>query len=90
MTELDGLWKVKRVSGLLPPMVGVRKRISGGRGETLVGPIPIPFRVDGLAIRYRQPLGALVDLLEPDGEGFRGRATAFGREYGRFTLRRLS
>ena len=46
MAELDGLWDVRRVSGLLPPMVGVRKRVSGSKGETKVGPLPgAPFDV---------------------------------------------
>jgi ferritin-like metal-binding protein YciE len=31
-----------------------------------------------------------VDVLEPAGDGFRGRATAFGREYGTFELRRIA
>jgi hypothetical protein len=30
-----------------------------------------------------------VDVLEPDGEGFRGRATFRGREFGRFALERI-
>jgi hypothetical protein len=88
--ELDGLWKVERVSGLLPPMVGVRKRIEGDRGETLVGPLPgIPFVVDGYSLRYRALLTGLVDIVEPDPAGFRGRALLHGREYGRFFLRRI-
>jgi len=89
--ELDGLWQVERVSGLLPPLVGVRKRIAGGRGATVVGPLPgIPFSVDGLTLRYEWPLAALVDVLERDGAGYAGRATVLGREYGRFRLRKLS
>ena len=35
MGELDGVWEVKRVSGALPPLTGVRKRIMGRRGHTL-------------------------------------------------------
>lgn len=90
MTDLDGLWSVERVSGMLPPLVGVRKRISGDRGATLVGPLRVPFRIDGRRIRYRSPLGAFVDVLEPDGSGFSGSATFLGREFGRFRLRRAS
>ena len=91
MGELDGVWRVERVSGLLPPLVGVRKRIRGARGETAVGPFPgIPFVVDGRALRYRPPLSGLVDELEPEEGGYRGRATFMGREYGRFRLRRLT
>ncbi len=86
MGELDGTWSVQRLSGALPPMVGVRKRISGRRGRTLAGPLPLPFDVDGRSLRYRFPPG-LVDYLEPDGDGsFRGRATLFGRELGRFRM----
>jgi ferritin-like metal-binding protein YciE len=86
--ELDGVWRVQRVSGILPPLTGVRKRISGDRGETVVPGLPgIPFTVEGLTLRYKAPLDGLVDHLEPDGEGFSGRATFRGREYGRFLLR---
>ena len=90
MADLDGEWEVERVSGVLPPMYGVRKRIAGGRGATHAGPLPgLPFDVVGLTLRYRFPPG-LVDHLEPAGEGvYSGRATLFGRELGRFRMRRL-
>ena len=89
MCELDGLWQVERTGGLLPPLVGVRKRISGGRGETTVGLLPgAPFDVVGRELRYRRPLAAFIDVVEPDGDGFRGRATFRGRTFGRFVLRR--
>ena len=88
MGELDGTWNVERVSGVLPPMVGVRKQISGARGRTLAGLVPLPFDVDGRSLRYRFPPG-LVDYVEPAGDGvFRGRATLFGRELGRFRMKR--
>ena len=88
MGELDGVWTVKRTGGALPPLVGVSKRIGGGSGETRVaGAVGIPFDVDGLTLRYRFPLTGFVDVLEPDGDGFKGRATLFGVEYGRFELR---
>jgi ferritin-like metal-binding protein YciE len=45
--------------------------------------------VRGRELRYRPPLHWLVDVLEPDGQGFRGRATAFGRTIGEFELRRI-
>jgi hypothetical protein len=87
--ELDGVWDVRRVSGVLPPLVGVQKRIDGPRGETRVGPLPgVPFDVRGLSLHYRPPLAAFVDVLTPDGDGYSGRATFQGREYGRFVLRR--
>jgi ferritin-like metal-binding protein YciE len=89
VAELDGTWDVRRISGALPPLVGVRKRIHGTTGETIVlrGP-GMPFDVDGQELRYRAPFAFLVDVLEPAGDGFRGRATAFGRTYGEFELRR--
>jgi ferritin-like metal-binding protein YciE len=89
VSDLDGVWDVRRTGGALPPLAGVRKRISGARGVTVVVRGPgIPFDVQGHELRYRAPFGFLVDVLEPDGDGFRGRATAFGRTFGEFELRR--
>jgi hypothetical protein len=89
VAELDGLWDVKRVSGLLPPMVGVHKLISGSQGETKVGPLPgVQFDVVGLSLRYRAPFRGFVDELSPLGDGYAGRATFRGREFGRFALTR--
>jgi hypothetical protein len=86
---LDGVWRVERTGGLLPPLLGVRKRIEGGHGETRLGPLPgIPFDVDRLALRYRAPFRGFVDVLEPDGDAYRGRATYRGREFGTFRLSR--
>jgi hypothetical protein len=91
MGELDGEWDVRRVGGLLPPLVGVRKRIAGERGQTvLVRPPGLPFDVVGRELRYRRPLSGLVDVLEPDGEGWAGVTLYRGRELGRFALTRLS
>ena len=87
MSELDGVWSVKRVSGMLPPLLGVEKRISGDRGETSLGGLPgAAFTVEGLSLRYLPPLAGLVDHLERDGEAYSGSATFRGREYGRFML----
>ena len=89
MAELDGLWDVRRVSGLLPPMIGVRKRISGSKGETKVGPLPgAQFDVVGLSLRYRAPFRGFADELEPAADGYAGRATFRGREFARFALTR--
>jgi len=89
VSRLDGRWDVVRTGGLLPPLYGVEKRIQGVRGETRFGPLPgVPFSVVGLQLRYRPPLAGFVDVLEPDGDGYRGRATFRGREFGRFVLRR--
>jgi hypothetical protein len=89
MSDLDGEWSVRRLSGALPPLMRVRKHVAGGRGYTSVlGVVRLPFEVRGLEVRYRFPLSFLVDVLEPEGDGFRGRGTAFGRTYGTFELRR--
>jgi ferritin-like metal-binding protein YciE len=86
-SELEGVWSVERVSGALPPLYGVRKRISGAEGETLVGRVGLRFDVEGLRLRYRFPLTGLVDELEPEDGGFSGRAVMGGRELGRFRMR---
>jgi hypothetical protein len=89
VAELDGEWVVERTGGLLPPLAGVRKRIDGRRGVTALGPLPgVPFDVDGRELRYRAPLRGLVDVVEPDGDGYRGRALFRGREWGTFRMRR--
>jgi hypothetical protein len=88
---LDGVWRVERAGGLLPPLIGVQKVIAGGRGRTSLGRLPgVPFEVVGLTLRYRPPFGGFVDVLEPQGEGFFGRATYRGREFGTFRLSRMS
>jgi hypothetical protein len=80
---------VERTGGFLPPLLGVRTRIEGDHGETHVfGLVGVPFRVRGLELHYRPPFAGFVDVLRPDGEGFSGRATFRGREFGRFVLRR--
>jgi ferritin-like metal-binding protein YciE len=85
--ELDGTWRLRRTGGLLPPLVGVTKRIDGTEGETRVGTAPgAPFDVVGRELHYRRPFSGFVDVLEPDGDGFRGRARFRGRELGRFTM----
>ena len=90
MSELDGTWEVRRLSGALPPLSGVRKRIEGTRGETVIAGGPrLPFDVVGHELRYRPPLQWLVDVIEPTGAAFHGRATALGRTYGHFELRRI-
>jgi hypothetical protein len=85
--ELDGDWELKRVSGVLPPLRGVRKRIRGDRGTTVL-PIGVgaPFAVVGRELRYRPPFTMFVDVLEPDGDGWHGRATLFGRTFGEFRM----
>jgi ferritin-like metal-binding protein YciE len=87
--ELDGTWDVRRVGGALPPLIGVRKRISGTRGQTLLGPVPVEFEVRGRKLEYRAPVLGVVDVVEPEGEGFRGRTLLFGQEIGQFEMRRM-
>jgi ferritin-like metal-binding protein YciE len=87
--ELDGVWQVERTGGVLPPMTRVRKRIRGTRGETIVGPVRMRFRVNGRELRYDPPFVGLVDVLEPGADGWTGRATWFGRPFGTFRLRRI-
>ena len=90
MAHLDGVWNVHRTGGFLPPLAGVRKRISGKRGVTLVGPVPMSFEVRGSELHYHRPFQSFVDVLEPAGDDrLRGRATLMGKEYGTFELRRV-
>jgi hypothetical protein len=87
--ELDGDWDVHRTGGLLPPLLGVRKRIEGTHGETAIGPLPgAPFDVVGYELHYRGPFSGFVDVLVPDGGRFVGRALFRGRQFGRFELTR--
>jgi len=91
MGELDGEWEVRRVGGLLPPLYGFRKRIDGGSGMTVLGPIGMPFDVVGRELRYRGALSrGLVDTVEPGEDGWwDGVAHYRGRKLGRFAMRRL-
>jgi ferritin-like metal-binding protein YciE len=88
VSELDGVWDVRRTGGLLPPLIGVRKEIHGMRGKTLLpgGAIGVPFDVVGLELHYRTPLADIVDTLVPHGGGFSGRATFRRHTFGRFEL----
>ena len=89
MDGLDGTWDVRRVSGALPPLVAMRKRISGAEGETVLGPVRAGFDVVGGELRYRSPFAGFVDVLEREDDGFAGRALLRGIEYGRFRLERV-
>ena len=90
MGELDGVWRVERVGGALPPLYGCVKRIEGRRGTTEFGRSPgMPFEVRGLELHYRGPFALLVDKLEPRDGGYFGRATLLGREIGQFRMRRF-
>ena len=88
--DLDGVWRVERTGGLLPPLLGVRKRIAGDRGWTALGPLRWPFGVVGLELRYDPPFGVLVDELRPDGPAaYDGRAKLGGRVVGSFRMTRV-
>jgi ferritin-like metal-binding protein YciE len=94
MKDLEGDWQVERLGGFLPPMLGIRKRIRGDRGETRVGTLPgWPFRVERgegrVELVYRPPFSGIVDKLWTEAEGsWLGRSTLSGRELGRFRMMR--
>lgn len=93
--SLEGDWRVERSGGLLPPMVGVWKRIRGDRGETRVGPLTAwPFRVERggerVALVYDPPFSDLVDEVRAVSEDlWLGRTTLGGRRLGRFRMKRI-
>jgi len=90
VAPFEGVWNVERLGGFLPPLVGMRKRISGARGKTVVGPLRMSFEVRGNELHYHPPFTGFVDQLEVvDQDHVRGRATFRGREYGRFELTRI-
>jgi hypothetical protein len=92
--DLEGDWRVERISGLLPPMLGVWKRIHGDHGETRLGPLPgVPFQVEqyegNVRLIYRPPFSMLIDTLRPDPDGsWLGQSTLGGRMLGRFRMTR--
>jgi ferritin-like metal-binding protein YciE len=88
VSDLDGVWDVRRTGGLLPPLNGVRKEIRGTHGKTLLprGVLGVPFDVVGLELHYRPPFTGFIDILTPRDGGFAGRATYRRREFGRFAL----
>ena len=92
--ELEGRWRVERLGGLLPPMLGLSKEIRGRRGKISLGPLPgPPFRVETrggrVALVYRPPLSMLKDELETgSGGAWLSRTLLDGRELGRFRMTR--
>jgi hypothetical protein len=89
VAPLDGVWDVERTGGFLPPLLGMRKRIIGARGKTILGPLRMSFEVRGTELHYHAPFRGFVDVLElVNDDRARGRATFRGREYGRFEMRR--
>ena len=92
--DLDGDWRVERTGGLLPPLVGVWKRIEGDRGETRLGPLRYPLRVvhrgGGLALVYGPPFSALLDEVRQESPHlWLGRTLVGGRPVGRFRMARI-
>lgn len=95
LRNLQGDWKVERLSGL-PPMPFVRKRIRGGRGVTYVSPLSfpgrgLPFELEQreghVALIYRPPLSFLVDELRLEADGsWLGRAYVAGFRYAWFRM----
>jgi hypothetical protein len=82
--SLEGDWRVKRESGLLPP--GLSKRIRNGKGWTRFLGLPLlPFRSVGSVLSYG--LLPIRDELVPGARGeWLGRGLLFGREFCRFRL----
>jgi hypothetical protein len=87
-SDLEGHWRVRRISGLLPP--GVTKQIGSTTGRTLLFGIPIgSFRIAGHRLIYR--LWPIVDEVEAGPDGlFVGRGRLFGWPFCRFRLERLA
>jgi hypothetical protein len=79
MGGLDGDWNVK-------PLPLVHKRIAGMHGETRLGPLRAGFEVVDLELRYTGVFTGIVDVLEPDGDGFKLKGTYRGRTFGHFRL----
>jgi ferritin-like metal-binding protein YciE len=92
VSELDGVWEVRRTGGLLPPMFGVRKEIHGTHGTTLLpgGVIAVPFDVVGRELHYRSPFAGFVDILVPRNGGFAGLATFRRHTFGRYELKPIT
>ena len=89
MPGLDGVWRVEREAGVLPPFA-LSKRIFGDSGWTLVAGVPAAFfRVNGTTLEY---VGwPLRDVLTPRDDGtWSGRGLLFGREFCRFRMVRDS
>lgn len=85
MHLLDGVWRVEREAGLLPPF-GLTKRIGGRRGTTLFARVPVAwFRVEGSVLVYRG-LPVRDVLVRVDDDTFTGEGRLLGRVFCRFRL----
>jgi hypothetical protein len=90
--RLDGVWRVVRESGALPPF-GVSKRIFGSAGWTLLAGAPAAhFRVrrpdSDRAILDYVGLPVRDELVARDATSWEGRGLLLGREFCRFRLER--
>ena len=91
----DGYWRVERTGGLLPPMIGVYKRVRGERGETWFGPLlRWPFgledRAECVALTYDPPFSPWVDEIRAETTDlWVGTATLGGRPVGSFRMVRI-
>jgi hypothetical protein len=76
MDALSGHYRVKRVSGLLPPF-GVTKRIEGRQGCTYLFGLPVGrFTVAGRRFIYRR--WPIVDEVAPEEGRWMGRGRLWG------------
>ena len=94
LPDLEGVWRVERAGGLLPPMAGVRKRIEGARRDPPRPPGRLALRnraaPGGFRLVYRPPFSAFVDEVQPGPDGsWAGSSTVGGYEFGRFSMRRV-
>ncbi len=89
MARLDGVWKVERESGALPPF-GLSKRIFGESGWTLLAGLPAAYfnvRLSGEHATLDYVGWPVRDELEPAEDGtWAGRGVMLGREFCRFRL----
>lgn len=90
MATLDGVWRIEREAGALPPF-GLSKRIFGPSGWTLVAGLPAAH----FTVRRGDSGRATLDyvgwpvrdeLTERDDGTWHGRGLLFGREFCRFRL----
>jgi hypothetical protein len=89
VARLDGVWRIERESGVLPPF-GLSKRIFGTSGWTLVAGLPAAYftvrlHAEDATLDY---VGWPVrDELSPREDGsWSGRGLLLGREFCRFRL----
>lgn len=90
MSRLDGVWRVEREAGALPPF-GLSKRIFGPSGWTLVGGVPAAYfrvrRTAGERATLEYAAWPVRDELTPRQDGsWAGRGLFLGREFCRFRL----